>query len=318
MMYPERFSNLPAHAWPRLRALLDAHEGGGTPIHMTIGEPKHAFPAWVTDVIAQNAAGFNSYPANDGTPQLRGAIAGWIKRRYGVDVDADTQVMPLNGTREGLYNAVMAVCPETKNGQKPAILMPNPFYQVYMIAAISGAADPVMVPATRDTGHLPDFANLPEDVLNRTTAAYICSPANPQGAVATRDYWADLIALAEKYDFKIFADECYSEIYRNTPPVGALQVAQEVGADPVLWHQVSTPCARSSSCETMPVRRCRCHCKRRRLRCGTTKPMWPRTARYMSKNTKSPTGFWAMFPVTKAPRQGSFCGCRSRMTRPRH
>ena len=137
MMYPERFSNLPAHAWPRLRALLDAHEGGGTPIHMTIGEPKHAFPAWVTDVIAENAAGFNSYPANDGTPRLRGAIAGWINRRYGVNVDADTQVMPLNGTREGLYNAVMATCPETKNGRKPAILMPNPFYQVYMIAAIS-------------------------------------------------------------------------------------------------------------------------------------------------------------------------------------
>ncbi len=242
MMYPERFSNLPAHAWPRLRALLDAHEGGGTPIHMTIGEPKHAFPAWVTDVIAENAAGFNSYPANDGTPRLRGAIAGWINRRYGVNVDADTQVMPLNGTREGLYNAVMATCPETKNGRKPAILMPNPFYQVYMIAAISGAADPVMVPATRETGHLPDFASLPEDVLNRTTAAYICSPANPQGAVATRAYWTDLIALAEKYDFKIFADECYSEIYRDTPPVGALQVAQEVGADPdrvVIFHSLS-------------------------------------------------------------------------------
>ena len=242
MDFPERFSNLPAHAWPRLRALLDAHEGGGTPIHMTIGEPKHAFPAWVTDAIAGNAAGFNSYPANDGTPQLRGAIAGWINRRYGVDVDADTQVMPLNGTREGLYNAVMATCPETKNGRKPAILMPNPFYQVYMIAAISGAADPVMVPATRETGHLPDFASLPEDVLNRTTAAYICSPANPQGAVATRAYWTDLIALAEKYDFKIFADECYSEIYRDTPPVGALQVAQEVGADPdrvVIFHSLS-------------------------------------------------------------------------------
>ncbi len=96
MLYPERFSNLPAHAWPRLRALLDVHEGGGVPIHMTIGEPKHAFPAWVTDVIVQNAAGFNSYPPNDGSPELRGAIADWIKRRYDVTVDADTQVMALN------------------------------------------------------------------------------------------------------------------------------------------------------------------------------------------------------------------------------
>jgi N-succinyldiaminopimelate aminotransferase len=242
MIYPERFSNLPAHAWPRLRALLDVHEGGGTPIHMTIGEPKHAFPAWVTDVITQNAAGFNSYPPNDGSPALRGAIADWIKRRYDVSVDADTQVMALNGTREGLYNAVMAVCPETKNGQKPAILMPNPFYQVYMIAAISGAADPIMVPATAETGHLPDFAGLPEDVLNRTTAAYICSPANPQGAVASREYWTELLALAERYDFKIFADECYSEIYRDAPPVGALQVAQEIGADldrVVIFHSLS-------------------------------------------------------------------------------
>ena len=241
-MYPERFSNLPAHAWPRLRALLDAYEGGGVPIHMTIGEPKHAFPAWVTDVIVENAAGFNSYPPNDGSPALRGAIADWIKRRYEVDVDADTQVMALNGTREGLYNAVMAVCPETKNGQKPAILMPNPFYQVYMIAAISGNAEPIMVPATLETGHLPDYINLPENVLNRTTAAYVCSPANPQGAVASRAYWAALLALAEKYDFKIFADECYSEIYRDVAPVGAMQIAQEIGADldrVVIFHSLS-------------------------------------------------------------------------------
>ncbi|MEP2642456.1 aminotransferase class I/II-fold pyridoxal phosphate-dependent enzyme [Roseobacter sp.] len=242
MVFPERFSNLPAHAWPRLRNLLDVSEGGGPAIHMTIGEPKHAFPAWVMDVIAENAVGFNSYPPNEGSPELRGAIAGFVQRRYDVALDPDTQVMALNGTREGLYNAVMALCPEAKNGQRPAILMPNPFYQVYMIAALGVAADPIMVPATLETAHLPDFAGLPEDVLNRTTAAYICSPANPQGAVATRDYWRDLIALAEKYDFKIFADECYSEIYRDTPPVGALQVAQEMGADlnrVVIFHSLS-------------------------------------------------------------------------------
>jgi aspartate/methionine/tyrosine aminotransferase len=136
----------------------------------------------------------------------------------------------------------MALCPETKGGQRPAILMPNPFYQVYMIAALSTGAEPIMVPATRETGHLPDYASLPEEVLNRATAAYICSPANPQGAVASRAYWTDLIALAERYDFRVFADECYSEIYRDTPPVGALQVAQEMGADPervVIFHSLS-------------------------------------------------------------------------------
>jgi len=242
MMYSERFSNLPAHVWPRLRALLDGHEGGGTPIHMTIGEPKHAFPAWVTDEITKHAEGFNKYPPNDGSPELRAAIAAWIARRYGVEMDPDSEVMALNGTREGLYNAVIALCPPTKNGEKSAILMPNPFYQVYMIGAISGEAEPIMVPATAETGHLPDFASLPEDVLRRTTAAYLCSPANPQGVVATRDYWADLIALAEKYDFLIFADECYSEIYRDTPPTGALEVVKELGTDRnrvVIFHSLS-------------------------------------------------------------------------------
>ncbi|MFG6565224.1 aminotransferase class I/II-fold pyridoxal phosphate-dependent enzyme [Sulfitobacter sp. 1A13421] len=241
-MYTERFSNLPAHVWPRLRALLDGHEGGGTPIHMTIGEPKHAFPAWVTDEITKHAAGFNKYPPNDGSPELRAAIASWIARRYGVEMDPDSEVMALNGTREGLYNAVIALCPPTKNGEKSAILMPNPFYQVYMIGAISGEADPIMVPATAETGHLPDFASLPEEVLRRTTAAYLCSPANPQGVVASRDYWAELIALAEKYDFLIFADECYSEIYRDTPPTGALEVVKELGTDRnrvVIFHSLS-------------------------------------------------------------------------------
>ena len=242
MDFPERFSNLPAYAFPRLRALLDVHEPGGAPVHMTIGEPKHAFPAWITDEIVANAGGFNSYPPNEGSPELRGAISDWVKRRYGVDVDAETQVMALNGTREGLYNAAMALCPELKNGKQPIILSPNPFYQVYMIAAISVGAEARFVPATGQSGHLPDYASLPADVLNRTAIAYICSPANPQGAVASKTYWQDLIALAEKYDFKIFADECYSEIYRDTPPTGALEVAHEMGADPdrvLIFHSLS-------------------------------------------------------------------------------
>ena len=242
MNFPERFSNLPPYAFPRLRALLDHHTPGGDVVHMTIGEPKHDFPSWVTDVIVENAAGFQSYPPNEGSVDLRNAIADWVQRRYGVAVDPMAQVMALNGTREGLYNAAMALCPEQKNGQKPVVLIPNPFYQVYMVASISVAAEPVFVPATAETGHLPDYASLPEDVLNRTAVAYICSPANPQGAVASRAYWAELIRLAEKYDFRIFADECYAEIYRDSAPVGALTVAQERGADPervVLFNSLS-------------------------------------------------------------------------------
>ena len=230
-MFPERFSNLPAYAFPRLRALLDPYAPGGDVVNMTIGEPKHPFPAWVPEVLAANVDGFASYPPNDGSPELLQAISDWIARRYDVSMPPD-QIMTLNGSREGLYNAAMALLPETKNGKTPVVLIPNPFYQVYMIGALSVAAEPVFVAATRQNGFLPDYGSLPADVLDRTTAAYICSPANPQGAVADRGYWRDLIALAEKHDFRIFSDECYSEIYRDTPPPGILEVAQEMGADP--------------------------------------------------------------------------------------
>ncbi|NIY97116.1 aminotransferase class I/II-fold pyridoxal phosphate-dependent enzyme [Salipiger sp. HF18] len=241
-MFPERFSNLPPYAFPRLRALLDVHPAGGPTIHMTIGEPRHAFPSWVGDILAANVAEFGKYPPNDGTPELQQAIADWIARRYGVGVDPATQVMPLNGTREGLYNAAMALCPETKDGKQPTVLIPNPFYQVYAVGTVSVAAEPVFVNATRETGHLPDYESLPDEILDRAALAYICSPANPQGAVASRDYWERLIALAEKHDFRILADECYSEIYRGEAPAGALQVATEMGVDPervVIFHSLS-------------------------------------------------------------------------------
>ncbi len=241
-MFPERFSNLPAYAFPRLRALLDVAEPGGEVLHMTIGEPKHAFPPWITEIITRNAAEFGLYPANDGTPELQAAICGWIARRYGVTLDPGSQVVALNGTREGLYNAMMALCPETKAGATPVVLVPNPFYQVYMVAALSVGAEPVFVPATRETGYLPDFSALPADVLNRVAVAYLCSPSNPQGAVATAEYWQDLLALAEKYDFKVFADECYSEIYRDAPPEGVLAVAARMQVDAervVAFHSLS-------------------------------------------------------------------------------
>ena len=231
MAFPERFSNLPDYAFPRLRKLLDAHAPGGEQISMTIGEPRHPMPGFVGPILAEHLAGFGVYPPNDGTPELLAAISGWIGRRYGVSV-AEDRIMALNGTREGLFNAAVALCPELKRGKKPAVLMPNPFYQVYAVAALTVAADPVYVNATAQTGFLPDFASLDAETLDRTAIAYICSPANPQGAVASRDYWADLLALAEKHDFLILADECYAEIWRDAPPVGILQVAAEVGADP--------------------------------------------------------------------------------------
>ncbi|MCB1337925.1 MAG: aminotransferase class I/II-fold pyridoxal phosphate-dependent enzyme [Maritimibacter sp.] len=242
MTFPERFSGLPEYAFPRLRTLLDAHAPGGPVVHMSIGEPKHPMPDFVADVVAAHAVEFGRYPPNEGTPELRGAIAAWIERRYGVHTDPDTQIMALNGTREGLFNAGVALIPETVRGARPVVLIPNPFYQVYAIATQAMGAEPVFVPATAETGFLPDFSALPKEILNRTAAAYLCSPSNPQGAVASRDYWAGLIALGEKYDFRIFADECYSEVYRDAPPPGALEVASFGGADPervVIFHSLS-------------------------------------------------------------------------------
>ena len=233
MTFPERFSNLPPYAFPRLRSLLAGLEPGGVPVDMTIGSPQHPFPHWITDIIVEHAAGFGGYPPNDGTPELQSAISNWVARRYGVSIDAGSQVLALNGTREGLFNAALALCPEEKNGT-PVVLMPNPFYQVYAVATLAAGAEPIYVPATLETGFLPDFAALPADVLNRTAIAYLCSPSNPQGAVATAAYWAELLALAEKYDFKIFADECYSEIYRKAAPMGALTAGKDLHPERVV------------------------------------------------------------------------------------
>ena len=231
MAFPQRFSNLPDYAFPRLRQLLAPFAPGGDPITMTIGEPRHAMPAFLGPILAGNLDGFALYPPNDGAPELLHAIAQWLQQRYGVSLPED-RLMVLNGTREGLFNACIALCPETKAGQTPIVLMPNPFYQVYAVAALTVGAEPVYVPATATTGFLPDYAALPPEVLNRVAIAYICSPANPQGAVASRAYWAALLALAEKHDFTVLADECYSEIWRDAPPPGVLDVAHSLGTDP--------------------------------------------------------------------------------------
>lgn len=232
MQFSQRFSDLPEYAFPRLRSLLRDIPAGGPEILMTIGEPKHGLPDFVGPIIAEHAADFSRYPPNEGTPTLRAAIAGWLSRRYGAALDPDTQILPLNGTREGLFNAAIALSPETRGGARAAILMPNPFYQAYGAGALAAGAEPVPVAATAETGFLPDYAGLPPSLLDRVTLCYICSPSNPQGAVASAAYWRALVRLAEKHDFTILADECYSEIYRAAPPPGALEIAREMDADP--------------------------------------------------------------------------------------
>ncbi|MEO9823334.1 MAG: aminotransferase class I/II-fold pyridoxal phosphate-dependent enzyme [Paracoccaceae bacterium] len=241
MVIPERFSNLPVYAFPRLRDLLDGVAPGGEALRMTIGEPRHAFPAFVSEIIARHAHEFGQYPVNDGAPELLESIAAWVQSRFSAAIN-DDQIMVLNGTREGLFAAAMALCPETKNGAQPLVLMPNPFYQVYSVAALAVGARPVYLPATKESGYLPDFdAVAPED-LDQTAIVYLCTPSNPQGAVASKEYLSNLMALAEKHDFRIFCDECYSEVWRDVPPPGALQVANEIGADPervFIFHSLS-------------------------------------------------------------------------------
>jgi len=241
MAFPERFSGLGDYAFPRLRKLLDGIPPGGEVIEMTIGEPRHGVPDFVAPILAAATAGFGVYPPNEGTPELLAAIAAWLRRRYGVALGPE-RIMALNGTREGLFAACLALCPETRNGRRPAVLMPNPFYQVYAAAALAVGAEPVYVPATAATGFLPDYAALPADILARAAIAYLCSPANPQGSVAPADYLADLLALGERHGFTLLSDECYSEIWRSEPPVGALQAAQAAGADPekvAVFHSLS-------------------------------------------------------------------------------
>lgn len=235
MEQPKRFADLPEYAFPRLRRLLDGIEPGGPVVPMSIGEPQHPFPDFVPRLLEREKAGFAKYPPIDGTAELRLAISDWLGRRYGVAEDRrdpEDMIVPLNGTREGLFNTALALSPETKNGARPAVLLPNPFYQAYAVAALAAGAEPVYLPATAGTGFLPDFEALSTDLLDRTTIAYLCSPSNPQGAVATRDYWISLMRLADRHDFLVFADECYSEIWRQNPPTGALDAAAGIDADP--------------------------------------------------------------------------------------
>jgi aspartate/methionine/tyrosine aminotransferase len=216
----------------RLRALLGSTPPGLPPIDLTIGEPKHGMPAFAADIIAREAAGFSRYPPIGGLPELRGAIAAWMSRRYprltGV-VDADRHILPLAGSREGLFSLIFPALARI-SVQHPAVLMPNPFYQAYLAAALAAQCEPVLLPAGAETGFLPDLDAIPRETLARTITFYLATPANPQGAVASAEYLAKAIALARSHGFMLVVDECYAEIYRDTPPAGVLETAHATGS----------------------------------------------------------------------------------------
>lgn len=230
----DRLNAVGDYSFDRLRALLGAVEPppGVTPISLSLGEPQHAPPAFLAETIAREAAGWSKYPLVRGTDGARAAIAGWLTRRYGLPegmVDPATMVIPVSGTREALFMVALAAVPERKNGRKPVVLMPNPFYQVYLGAAVTAGAEPVLVPADRQNGFLPNYAALPDDILDRTALAYYCSPANPQGAIAPMDTIRQHVELARAHDFLLVSDECYSELYYGDPPTGAAEACAALG-----------------------------------------------------------------------------------------
>src|SRR5260370_18587343 len=168
-----------------------------------------------------------------GIPELRQAIVDWLTRRYQLPVgalDPDRNILPLAGTKEGLYLFSSLVVPREKAGRTPVVLVPSPYYRVYNGAATMAGADAVFVDATRDNRFMPDLAAIPTTVLERTALFYLCSPANPQGTIAGLDYLKQAILLARRYDFVLAVDECYAEIYDRVPPSGALEACAALGA----------------------------------------------------------------------------------------
>lgn len=216
----------------RLRKLLEGITPQvDKPIDLTLGEPRETMPPFIAEKIREAEAFFAKYPPIKGSDELRLSIAEWADRRYGLRgdgaVDALREVLPVNGSREGLYFAALPAVGRKKVRGRPAILICNPYYQAYIGAALATGAEPVFLNATSATGHLPDLDEIADDaeLLERTVAFYLCSPANPQGAIASRDYVRRALELARAHDFMLFFDECYSEIYSGEPPVGGLEIA---------------------------------------------------------------------------------------------
>ncbi len=214
----------------RLRALLGAAPPGHEkPIDMSLGEPGEPMPGFVADKIKEAEALFAKYPAIRGSDALRASIAAWLGRRFnlGGAVDPAREILPCNGSREGLFYAGLAAAGRKTVAGAPAILMCNPYYQAYLGAALAAGAEPVFLNATAETGHLPNLDEIAHDgaLLSRAAALYLCSPANPQGAVADECYIRRALDLARAHDFMLFFDECYSEIYSGRPPVGGLEAA---------------------------------------------------------------------------------------------
>jgi N-succinyldiaminopimelate aminotransferase len=231
----------------RLRELLGDAPPGKPAISLAVGEPQHAVPSFVGPVLAAHIAEFGRYPMNKGLDAFCVAAASWLGRRFKLarPIDPATEILVLNGSREGLFLAALAATRWASGRQvsrrsgPPAMLIPNPFYAAYAAGAAAADCEPVYLPATAATGFLPDLDALPEELLARTVAFFFASPANPQGAVADLAYLQRLVGLARKHGFLVFSDECYSEIYTRQPPAGMLEAGGPDFANVVEFQSLS-------------------------------------------------------------------------------
>ena len=211
-------------------------------IKLGIGEPKHAPPAFVLDVLRENLDKISHYPTTNGLFELRQTIAHWLEKRFFLNhLNPNTQVLPVMGTREAIFSIVQAVINhETETVSQtatlnqsptptPIVVMPNPFYQIYEGAAILAQAKPYFIPCTSDNSFKGDFRSVPKDVWTRTQLLFVCSPNNPTGSVMTMDDWEQVLRLSDQYGFIIASDECYSELYFDKAPIGLLQACAALG-----------------------------------------------------------------------------------------
>ncbi len=228
MINPRLETDLNDYPFARLNALIADLPVPEKPIIMSVGEPQGPVPQFARDVVARDLGMTNRYPPNQGTPDLCAATVGWLQRRYGIAdgvLDPARHVLPLAGSKEGVYAIGTVAVPASKDGAQPVVMIPNPFYQVYLGAAVLSGGAPMFMNAHAGNGFLPDFDSVPTDVWKRTSLVYLCSPANPQGAMAKLPYLQRLIDQCRRHNAVLAVDECYAEIYNDTAPAGGLQAA---------------------------------------------------------------------------------------------
>lgn len=243
----DALNQLQPYPFEKLRALLGAVQAPAdkSPIALSIGEPKHRSPEFVAEALRTNLDQLAVYPTTLGIPALREAIANWCNRRFGLPagvLDPARHVLPVNGTREALFAFTQAVVKRDVDG---LVVSPNPFYQIYEGAAFLAGAQPHYLPCLEEHGFNPDFDAVSDEVWQRCQILFLCSPGNPTGALIPLPTLKKLIALADKFDFVIAADECYSELYfdESTPPAGLLTACAELGRHDfkrcVVFHSLS-------------------------------------------------------------------------------